>query len=45
MALSGVPVRELFNYVGYWWRMRVPHARLWAESAKKSDPGKTPKVL
>ena len=45
MALAGVPVRELFTYVGYWWRMRVPHARQWAESAKKSDPGKTPKVL
>ena len=45
MALAGVPVRILFVYVGYWWRTRVPRARQWAESAKKSDPGKTPKVL
>ena len=26
MALAGVPVGELFIYVGYWWRTRVPHA-------------------
>jgi len=45
MALAGVPVRELFLYVGYWQRTRVPHAPQWAESAKKSDSGKTPKVL
>ena len=45
MALAGVPVRELFVYVEYWRRRRVPRARQWAESAKKSDPGKTPKVL
>jgi hypothetical protein len=45
MALAGVPVRELFNYVQYWRRTRVPHARQRAKSAKKSDPGKTPKVL
>ena len=44
MALSGVPDRELFNYVGYWRRTRVPCARQWAESAKKIDPGKTSKV-
>ena len=40
MALAGVSVRELFDYVGYWRRKRVPRARQWAESAKKSDPGK-----
>ena len=26
MALAGVPVRELFNHVEYWWRKRVSHA-------------------
>ena len=45
MALAGVPVRELFVYVGYWRRTRVPRARQRAEGAKKSDSGKTPKVL
>jgi len=35
MALAGVPVRELFDNVGYWLRTRVPHACQWAESAKK----------
>jgi hypothetical protein len=45
MALEGVPVRELFVYVGYWRRTRVPRARPRAESEKKSDSGKTPKVL
>ena len=45
MALAGVPVRELFDYVGYWRRKRVPRACQWAESAKKRDPGKTLKVL
>ena len=45
MALAGVPVRELFIYVGYWWRMRVHHACQWAESIKMSDLGQTPKVL
>ncbi len=35
MALSGVPVRELFDNVGYWWRTRVPCARQEVESAKK----------
>ena len=40
MALAGVPVRELFDYVGYWRRTRVPCARQWAESAKKGIPGK-----
>ncbi len=45
MALAGVPVRELFVDVGYWRRRRVPCARQWAEGAKKSDSGKTPKVL
>ena len=44
-ALAGVPVRELFIYVGYWWRTRVPRAHQRAESAKKSDSGKTLKVL
>ena len=43
MALAGGPVGELFHYVGYWRRKRVPRARQRAESAKKSDPGKTPK--
>ena len=43
MALAGVPVRELFVYVGYWWRTRVPCARQQAESVKMSDPGHTPK--
>ncbi len=33
MALAGVPVRELFVYVGYWRRTRVPRARQWAEGA------------
>jgi hypothetical protein len=45
MALAGVPVRELFNYVGYWQRTRVPHAGQLAESAKKSDPGQTLKLI
>jgi len=45
MALAGVLVRELFVYVGYWRRTRVPRAHHWAESVKKSDSGKTPKVL
>ena len=45
MALAGVPVRELFDYVRYRRRTRVPRARQWAESTKKSDPGKTPKVF
>jgi hypothetical protein len=45
MALAGVPVRKLFNYVGYCRRKRVTCARQRAESAKKSDPGKTPKLL
>jgi hypothetical protein len=45
MALTGVPVRELFLYVRYWWRTRVLHAPQWAESVKTSDPGQTPKVL
>ena len=44
MALAGVPVRELFVYVGYWWRTRVPCARQQAESVKMSDPGHSPKV-
>ena len=35
MALAGVPVRELFDNVGYWRRTRVPCARQWAESAKE----------
>ena len=39
MALAGVPVRELFVYVGYWWRTRVLRARQWAENVKTSDPG------
>jgi hypothetical protein len=45
MALAGVPVRELFVYVGYWQRTRVPRARQWAESVQMSDRGQTPKVL
>jgi len=45
MALAGVPVRELFFYVGYWRRTRVPRACQWAENVKTSDPGQTPKVL
>ena len=45
MALAGVPVRELFVYVGYWKRTRVPCAPQWAESAKKSDSGTTLEVL
>jgi hypothetical protein len=40
MALAGVPVRELFNNVEYWWRTRVPCARQWAESAKEVIPEK-----
>ena len=40
MALAGVPVRELFVYVGYWLRTRVPHARQWAESVKRVIPDK-----
>ena len=23
MALAGIPVRELFDIIGYWWRTRV----------------------
>jgi hypothetical protein len=45
MALARVHVRELFNNIGFWWRTRVPLPRQWAERAKKSDPGKTPKVI
>ena len=45
MALAGVPVRELFENVGYWQRTRVPRARQLAESAKKSDPGKALEVV
>jgi len=47
MALAGVPLMELFVYVGYWRRTRVPRARqrARAESVKTSDPGQTPKVL
>jgi len=45
MALAGVPVKELFVYVGYWRRTRVPRARQRAENVKTSDPGQTPKVL
>jgi len=43
MALARVPVRELFVYVGYWQRRKVPHAHQWTESVKTSDPGQTPK--
>jgi hypothetical protein len=43
MALAGVPVRDLLDYVGYWRRTRVPSARQRAERAKKSVPGQTPK--
>ena len=42
MALAGVPVRELFDNVGYWWRKRVPRALQQFKSATKSDLGKTP---
>jgi hypothetical protein len=45
MALAGVPVRKLFDHVGYWWRTRVPRAHQRAESIKTSYPGQTPKVL
>ena len=45
MALAGVPVRGLLDNVGYWQRTRVICAHQWAESAKKSDPRKTPKVV
>ncbi len=45
MALAGVPVRELFNNVGYWRRTRAPRSCQRAECTKKSDPRKTPKVI
>jgi len=45
MALAGVPVRELFVYVVYWQRARVPCARQRAESIKTSESGQTPKAL
>ncbi len=45
MALAVVSVRKLFDRVGNWWRTRVPCAHQWPESAKKSDPGQTPKVI
>ena len=45
MALAGVPVMELFHNVGYWQRTRVRCACQWAERGKKSNPGKTPKVV
>ncbi len=45
MALAGVPVMELFHNVGYWRRTRVCCACQWAESGKKSDPGKTLEVV
>ena len=34
MAMAGVPVRELFVYVGYWRRTRVPCGRQPAERVK-----------
>ena len=45
MALDRVPVGELFDAVEYWQRTRVPRTRRRAESAKKSDPRKTLKVI
>jgi len=47
MALAGVPLtlRELSGNVRYWLRTRVPHACQLAESATKSDPGKTPELI
>jgi hypothetical protein len=45
MALAGVPVMELFHNVGYWQRTRVCCACQQAERGKKSNPGKTPKVV
>ncbi len=36
---------ELFYNVGYWQRTRVHRARQRAERGKKSNPGKTPKVV
>jgi hypothetical protein len=36
MALAGVPVRELFVYVGYWQKTRAPLACQRAESIKTS---------
>jgi hypothetical protein len=45
MALDGVPVMELFHNVGYWRRTRVRLARQRTERGKKSDLGKTPKVV
>ena len=45
MTLARVPVRKLFKNVGYWRRTMVPPAPQQAESANKSDPGKTPKVI
>ncbi len=35
MALVGVPVKELLDDVGYWWRTRVPRACQRAASLKK----------
>ena len=37
MVLAGVPVRELFVFVGCWQRTRVPLACQWAESVKTSE--------
>ena len=45
MALAGVPVRELFNDVGYWRRKRVPQLVTPLRSAKKGNCGKTRKVV
>jgi hypothetical protein len=45
VALAGVPMMKLFHNFGYWQRTRVCHACQWAERGKKSDPGKTPKVV
>ncbi len=45
MALVRVPVMELFHNVGYWQRTRVRRACQRAERGKKSNPGKSPKVV
>jgi hypothetical protein len=45
VALGGVPVKELFNDVGYWRRKRVPQLVTPLRSAKKGNCGKTRKVV
>ncbi len=45
IALAGVPVKELLDDVGYWWRTRVPRACQRAGSVKKRNRATTSTVV